>query len=143
MNDDFSADGGPALFRLVRFWSRRWAGQAVGELGQVQHVLVLEAVRSSPDEADVATVAHQLGLDHSGASRMVKDAVAAGHLVRETSEHDRRRAALRVTGSGEALLAAARQWQRHVFDDLTASWDEADRRRFGAYLGRLADDVGA
>ncbi|MEV3978019.1 hypothetical protein [Nonomuraea sp. NPDC049758] len=24
-----------------------------------------------------------------------------------------------------------------------ASWEEADRRRFGAYLGRLADDVGA
>lgn len=69
-------------------------------------------MRSSPGEADVATVAHQLGLDHSGASRMVKD-------------------------------AAARQWQRHVFDDLTSSWDEPDRRRFGAYLGRLADDVGA
>ncbi|MFI6922015.1 MarR family winged helix-turn-helix transcriptional regulator [Nonomuraea spiralis] len=143
MNDDSPADGGPALFQLVRFWSRRWAGQAAGDLGQVQHVLVLEAVRCSGGDADVGTVAHQLGLDHSGASRMVKDAVAAGHLVRETSEHDRRRAALRLTDSGHALLAAARQWQRHVFDDLTASWDEPDRERFGAYLRRLADDVGA
>ncbi|GGT39784.1 MarR family winged helix-turn-helix transcriptional regulator [Nonomuraea spiralis] len=143
MNDDSPADGGPALFRLVRFWSRRWAGQAAGDLGQVQHVLVLEAVQCSGGDADVGTVAHQLGLDHSGASRMVKEAVAAGHLVRETSEHDRRRAALRLTDSGNALLAAARQWQRHVFDDLTASWDEPDRERFGTYLSRLADDVGA
>ncbi|MFI7419588.1 hypothetical protein [Nonomuraea sp. NPDC049684] len=40
-------------------------------------------------------------------------------------------------------VPGARQWQRHVFDDLTASRDEPDRRRFGACLGRLADDVGA
>ncbi|MCF6468854.1 winged helix-turn-helix transcriptional regulator [Nonomuraea sp. MG754425] len=138
--------GGPALFRLVRFWSRRWAGQAAaptGEARHVQHVMVVEAVRTAPGEATVGTVAHQLGLDHSGASRMVKEAVDAGHLERATSPHDRRRAALRLTERGHALLAGSREWQRHAFDELTASWDEADRLRFAAYLRRLADEVGA
>lgn len=142
-----SEAGGPALFRLVRFWSRRWAGRAsaelTGEARHVQHILVVEAVRTHPDEATVGTVAHQLGLDHSGASRMVKDAVAAGYLARDTSRQDRRRARLELTESGHALLAGSRQWQRQVFDELTASWDEDDRLRFAGYLRRLADDLGA
>ncbi|MGN9841523.1 MarR family winged helix-turn-helix transcriptional regulator [Nonomuraea sp. H19] len=141
-------DGGPALFRLVRFWSRRWAGQAshelTGEPRHVQHILVVEAVHTQTGDAPtVGTVAHQLGLDHSGASRMVKDAVEAGYLARATSERDRRRASLRLTERGHALLAGSRQWQRHAFDELTASWDERDRRQFAAYLSRLADEVGA
>ncbi|MEW1844945.1 MarR family transcriptional regulator [Nonomuraea angiospora] len=147
-------DGGPALFHLVRFWSRRWAGRAseelTGELRHVQHILVVEAVHTNarpggeaPEPPTVGTVAHQLGLDHSGASRMVRDAVEAGYLARDTSERDRRRACLRLTESGDALLAGARQWQRRAFEELTASWDERDRRQFAAYLRRLADDLGA
>ncbi|MFC7104156.1 hypothetical protein ACFQQB_29190 [Nonomuraea rubra] len=62
---------------------------------------------------------------------------------RATSEHDRRRAALRLTDSGHALPAGARAWQRRSFAELTASWDEPDRVRFAAYLERPADEVGA
>ncbi|GAA3713121.1 MarR family winged helix-turn-helix transcriptional regulator [Nonomuraea antimicrobica] len=145
---DEEEGGGPALFRLVRFWSRRWAGRASQELtGQgrhVQHILVVEAVHTSArDEPTVGTVAHQLGLDHSGASRMVKDAVDAGYLARATSEHDRRRASLRLTERGHDLLAGSRAWQVDAFAELTASWDEQDRRRFAGYLRRLADEAGA
>jgi DNA-binding MarR family transcriptional regulator len=146
-----TADGGPALFRLVRFWSRRWTGRAAeeltGEPRHVQHILVVEAVhttaRQTPEEANVATVAHQLGLDHSGASRMVRDAVAAGYLVRAASAHDRRSAALRLTREGRALLEGSRAWQRRAFAELTAGWQEEDRRRFAGYLERLAREQGA
>lgn len=143
MNDE--PDGGPALFRLVRFWSRRWAGRA-SEEGHVAHILVVEAVHTqtgAPEPPTVGTVAHQLGLDHSGASRMVKDAVAAGYLARATSDRDRRRASLRLTDDGQALLAGSRQWQRQAFDELTASWDARDRVQFATYLRRLADELGA
>lgn len=140
-----AADGGPALFRLVRFWSRRWTGQAAeeltGEPRHVQHILVVEAVHTT-GEANVATVAHQLGLDHSGASRMVRDAVAAGYLVRAASAHDRRSASLRLTGEGRALLDGSRAWQRRAFAQLTAGWQEEDRRRFAGYLERLAREQG-
>lgn len=139
-------DGGPALFRLVRFWSRRWSSQAAEELtGQarhVQHILTVEAV-DGVAEADVGTIAHRLGLDHSGASRMTRDAVAAGYLVRSAAERDRRHASLRLTAEGRALLEGARRWQRRTFAELTAGWDEADRERFSAYLRRLADEQGA
>jgi DNA-binding MarR family transcriptional regulator len=143
-----SAEGGPALFRLVRFWSRRWAlrtsEELTGRMRHVQHILVVEAVDAAgPDEATVGVVAHQLGLDHSGASRMVRDAVAAGYLVREESERDRRRVLLRTTPSGRDLLEGSRRWQREVFDELTATWDRRDRRRFAGYLRRLAEEIGA
>lgn len=140
-------DGGPALFRLVRFWSRRWATRTseelTGRMRHVQHILVVEAVAAGPDEATVGVVAHQLGLDHSGASRMVRDAVEAGYLSRDASGRDRRRVLLRPTPSGDELLDGSRRWQRQVFEELTATWDRRDRRRFAAYLRRLAEEIGA
>jgi DNA-binding MarR family transcriptional regulator len=127
-----------ALFRLGRFWLRRWAGMASAEPGHVQHIRVVEAVQTYGGQADVVTVAHQLGLDHSGASRLVRDAVAAGYLVRGTSASDRRRrASLRLTDSGHVLLAEitrARVRRRRSFDELTSTWDERDRRHFCLYL---------
>ncbi|WP_433491133.1 MarR family winged helix-turn-helix transcriptional regulator [Nocardia grenadensis] len=140
------ADGGPALFRLVRFWSRRWIQRAAGgaELGNAQHVQVVEAVAGAaeaPAEATITAVAHQLGLDHSGASRMVRDATTAGYLSRRESDLDRRRTALHLTPAGTRLLADAHNWQRQVFDRLTGDWSPADRRRFAGYLQRLADEL--
>jgi len=134
------SDGGPALFRLVRFWSRRWARGAV-EHPQV--VLVVEAVHAAGADASVNDVARQLGLDQSGASRMVSAATAEGYLVRARAATDARRTALRLTPAGSELLTAARNWQRETFEQLTAHWPTADRERFAAYLHRLADEAGA
>ncbi|MFD6456301.1 MarR family winged helix-turn-helix transcriptional regulator, partial [Nocardia sp. NPDC060220] len=77
----------------------------------------------------------------SGASRMVRDAVAAGYLAREGSADDRRRVVVRLTGSGRELSAASHDWQRRCFDQLTASWTGHDRRQFAGYLERLADET--
>ncbi|MFC8384475.1 MarR family winged helix-turn-helix transcriptional regulator [Nocardia sp. NPDC057272] len=147
-----AVDGGPALFRLVRFWSRRWSNQAFtgsssesdDDRRRVQHIQVVEAVAATlrtDRETTVTDVAEQLGLDHSGASRMVRDAVAAGYLAREGSADDRRRVVVRLTGSGRELSAASHDWQRRCFDQLTASWTEHDRRQFAGYLERLADET--
>ncbi len=147
-----AVDGGPALFRLVRFWSRRWSSQVFtqvtrepdAESRRVQHIQVVEAVASAlraGEEATVTDVAEQLGLDHSGASRMVRDAVAAGYLARGDSARDRRRVVVQLTGSGHELLTASHDWQRRCFDQLTAAWNEHDRRQFAGYLQRLADET--
>lgn len=144
-----AADGGPALFRLVRFWSRRWTMRAseelTGQMRHVQHILVAEAVGAvsgRPAEATISAVAHQLGLDHSGASRMVRDAIAAGYLTRVPSDDDRRSVCLRLTPNGHDLLARSREWQRGVFGELTTTWDHQDRQRFAGYLQRLVDQLG-
>ncbi|QIS06384.1 MarR family transcriptional regulator [Nocardia brasiliensis] len=143
-----ATDGGLALFRLVRFWSRRWINRTSenlpAQLRGAQHVQVVEAVAATVEqggEATIGTVAHQLGLDHSGASRMVRDATAAGLLARTAAAHDRRKTFLALTTDGEQLLADAYTWQRQVFAELTADWDDADRKRFAGYLRRLSEQL--
>lgn len=144
---DQSAGAGTALFRIVRFWARRWAtGAALDVTGDERHVhaiMVLEAVDGAarPD-VSVADVARELGIDQSGASRFVTAAIGDGYLERTASAADRRRAALAVTPAGRTLLTDARAWQDGVFAELTARWAPADARRFGDYLRRLAAQLG-
>ena len=143
-------DGGPALFRLVRFWSRRWARGVAVDAGSAnslaQHVLVVDAVDAlhrEEVESTVGDVARQLGVDRSGASRMVAAATDQGYLEQHRSRSDARRSCLALTGAGRALLEESHRWQRAKFLELTTSWSAADRARFASYLGRLARDVGA
>ena len=143
--DNDLAGGGPALFRLVRFWSRRWAAdaarQGAGDAGHVGHVLVLEAIDAAAAGAPAAAigdVAVQLGLDRSNASRMLAAAVAAGLVAKQVHPGDGRRAELAITPAGRELLVAARAWQDQVFARLVADWPAADARRLAGYLQRLA-----
>jgi DNA-binding MarR family transcriptional regulator len=138
------AGGGPALFRLVRFWSRRWAADAAragaGAPDHVGHVLVLEAIDAAlaAGSGAIGEVARQLGLDRSNASRMLAEAVAGGLVTKTASPHDARRTELGITAAGRELLAAARAWQDAAFARLVASWPPADARRLAGYLQRLA-----
>jgi DNA-binding MarR family transcriptional regulator len=133
---------GQSLFRLVRFWSRRWtgAGQAV-ELEHVRDVMVTEAVASlsQRDAATVNAVANELGIDQSGASRFIAQAVQRGYLQKAAAQQDARARVLHVTPAGEDLLRAAHEWQETVFADLTAGWPEQDVRQLQSYLERLLD----
>lgn len=112
----------------------------------IQHILAVDAVAtvgSGEGEATIGAVAHQLGLDHSVASRIVRDTVDSGYLVRVAPEQDRRKVALRLTEPGHELLAGSRAWQRRTFHELTASWNDHDRNQLAAYLQRLATEIGA
>ncbi|GIJ44868.1 hypothetical protein Val02_17540 [Virgisporangium aliadipatigenens] len=118
---------------------------AAGTDSAVQDILVVEAVAASAAGADigeravtVTDVAEQLGLDRSGASRLVSAAVAHGYVARAAAGGDARRAALTVTPAGAELLAAAHAWQDGVFAELTAGWKADDVRRLAGYLRRLA-----
>jgi DNA-binding MarR family transcriptional regulator len=143
---------GAALFRLVRYWSRRWILQAsahvtkdvTGEQRRVQDILVLDAVaaaaRRDPEVA-VADVAHQLGIDRSGASRFVTAAVDHGYLERRPSASDARRAVLTLTPAGRELLAGSHAWQEQVYAELTSGWEPEDAARFAGYLQRLEAEL--
>ncbi len=139
---------GAALFRLVRYWSRRWILQAseelTGEQRRVQDILVLDAVAAASrpgSEVAVADVAHQLGIDRSGASRFVTAAVENGYLERRPSAADARRAVLTPTPAGRELLAGSHAWQEESFARLTAGWDPEDAARFAGYLQRLESEL--
>ncbi|MEV0385736.1 MarR family winged helix-turn-helix transcriptional regulator [Nonomuraea sp. NPDC050643] len=143
------AGAGTALFRLVRFWSRRWvmaaADEVTGDMSRVQDILVLEAIDAASSrlgEVSVTDVAHELGLDRSGASRMISEAVRHGCVVRASSEQDGRRATLTITPAGTEILTGAHAYQEEVFARLTSTWDTQDTTRLAAYLRRLAGEAG-
>lgn len=142
------AGAGPALFRLVRFWSRRWAAEAISqdpaEQARVQDVLVLDALDavSARGEISVSDVAKELGIDHSGASRMIAEATAHGYVAREPSPDDARRMSLSITERGSELQTAAHAWQEETFERLVKGWPVDDVTSLAVYLRRLAGELG-
>ncbi|MGW4831820.1 MarR family winged helix-turn-helix transcriptional regulator [Amycolatopsis japonica] len=134
-----SAPGpGQALFAFVRHWSRRTA--AVADQGRL--VLVCEAAHSLAErgaETTVNAIAVEIGLDQSGASRLVKAAIEAGQLTVEASRSDGRRREVSLTAAGRAMLDQAHCWQEQVFDQLTDGWSEKRRSEFQRAMSDLID----
>lgn len=124
-----SAGPGQVLFEFVRHWSRRTAPD-IAEQGRL--VLVVESVYavSGRRAATINAVAHEIGIDQSGASRMVKEAAAAGYLELRAADGDARRREVSVTDTGLELLEQAHQWQEQVFAELTTGWSERRRTQF-------------
>lgn len=133
---------GQLLFSFVRHWSRRAAAgdAAVRERGRL--VLVTEAVGSLTGRGEPATVnavARELGIDQSGASRMIKSAVDAGYLATGKGAVDARRREVSVAVAGVAALEHAHAWQEEVFAELTATWSQARRDNFQAAMAELIE----
>jgi DNA-binding MarR family transcriptional regulator len=132
---------GEVLFAFVRHWSRRSAhGRPAAEQGRL--VLVTEAVHSLTQRGTPATVnavAREIGIDQSGASRLVGNATDAGYLSMQAAAEDGRRRQATVTPSGHTLLEQARAWQEQVFDRLTEGWSEQRRRDFQQSMTDLID----
>ncbi|MEH3077650.1 MAG: MarR family winged helix-turn-helix transcriptional regulator [Quadrisphaera sp.] len=136
------AGTGQLLFQFVRHWSRR--SDATGGGGehaeQGRLVVVSEAVhalqrRGAP--VTVNAVSHELGIDQSGASRLVKDAVQAGYVAVSTASHDGRRRLVSLTPAGSTLLQQAHRWQEEVFARMTAGWSDQRRRDFHQSMADL------
>ena len=134
-----SEGAGQTLFQFVRHWSRRWHDPVQAQRGR--DVLVTEAVhalRGRP-EVTVNDIAVELGLDQSGASRMVTRAVEEGYLATQPSPADARRRTIGVTRHGTALLDSAHAWQDRVFAELTDDWTDAERADFHRAMLRLLE----
>lgn len=105
-------------------------------------MLVCEAVhalrlRASP--ATVNAIAQEIGLDQSGASRLIKSATAAGYLVMAASATDGRRREASLTSAGRSILDQAHRWQEEVFVELTTGWSDKKRRDFQQAMTDLMD----
>lgn len=134
-------DAGPGrlLFEFVRHFSHRARpdGGPVAEQGRL--ILVTETVAALVERGRPATVnavADDLGIDQSGASRLLKAGVEVGYLVMAAAPDDGRRREAAPTPAGWAALVDARAWQERVFDELTAGWS---RRRREDFRGDLAE----
>jgi MarR family transcriptional regulator, organic hydroperoxide resistance regulator len=132
---------GQVLFRFVRHWSRRPATGGPG-VEQARLVLVGEAVHSLSQRGvspTVNAIAHEIGIDQSGASRLIKSATAAGYLVMAASAADARRREASLTPVGRSMLDQAHHWQEEIFGQLTAGWSEQRRRDFQQAMTDLID----
>jgi DNA-binding MarR family transcriptional regulator len=131
---------GQVLFRFVRHWSRRPAAGDSREQGRL--VLVSEAVHAlglRGVSATVNAIAHEIGIDQSGASRLIKAATAAGYVVMAASAADGRLREATLTPAGRSMLDQAHRWQEEVFDRLTTGWSEKKRRNFQQAMTDLMD----
>ncbi|WP_426506326.1 MarR family transcriptional regulator [Dactylosporangium sp. McL0621] len=132
--------GGRVLFAFVRFWSRRWTG---ADPDRGRDVMVLEAVTALTGRGggppSVNDVARELGLDQSGASRLVTRAERLGLLRRRAPREVGAATAVTATPAGEDLLAGAHAWQDGVLRELTAGWPDEDVRTLVTLMGRLVD----
>jgi DNA-binding MarR family transcriptional regulator len=133
---------GETLFAFVRYWSRRAPAGDPRLAEQGRLVLAVEAVQALTRRGAAATVnavAQEIGIDQSGASRLVRSAVAAGYLSMRAAGTDARRRPATLTPSGHAVLEQAHAWQERVFDRLTEGWSERRRRDFQQAMSDLID----
>jgi DNA-binding MarR family transcriptional regulator len=124
---------GQVLFSFVRYWSRRPPGSDPNGAEQGRLVLVVEAVHALNERDTAATIsqiAHEIGIDQSGASRLVTTATRAGYLALRPSDSDGRHRRALLTSAGSELLKDAHVWQERVFDKLAEGWSQQGRDDF-------------
>lgn len=105
-------------------------------------MLVCEAVHALSLRAAPATVnaiAQEVGIDQSGASRLIKSATAAGYLVMGASATDGRRREAALTSAGQVMLDQAHRWQEEVFAALTIGWSDRKRHDFQQAMTDLTE----
>lgn len=76
-------------------------------------------------------------------SRQVKQLEAAGLVQRAADPADGRASLLELTGEGRRVLERYRAAWRELLAETLAPWDEDDRARLAALLGRLSADLSA
>lgn len=106
--------GGPALVRL---------------LGVLAH---------SEEPLSISQLAEHIGVDQPRASRLVQQAVEAGHAVREADPGDARRTRVRLTASGEQLVHGVRSRQREHASTALAALAPSERAELLRLMAKLA-----
>ena len=134
---------GQALFAFVRFWSRRWTGVGSGvDAQRGADVMVLEAVHAlagSGRPTSVNDVAREVGVDQSGASRMIARVERLSLVTRRSTGRVGAASSVTITAAGEELLRQAHAWQDEVARSLTADWSEDEVRTFSTLMDRLVE----
>jgi DNA-binding MarR family transcriptional regulator len=144
------ANIGATLLRLYRLWDRRQM-QVVPPVDttmsrkDLNRAMVVELVQDGVEKGNEITVgamAERLDIDPSAASRIVSDAIQAGHLRRVASQGDARRALLEPTPAGRGLLSLFRRHQRAVFERITRDWDPHKRDELARLLADYVNAMG-
>jgi len=105
-------------------------------------VLVCEAVHAISQRGAPVTVnaiAREIGIDQSGASRLIKSATVSDYLAIVASSADGRRREASLTPAGRSMLDHAHRWQEGVFVQLTTGWSDKKRHAFQQAMTELME----
>jgi DNA-binding MarR family transcriptional regulator len=132
-----------ALIPLVRYLAspRTWrqiAGTADIPLDRARYVVLRAVAETEP--VRTTALAEHVGVDPSTMSRHVTLLDQAGYVTRTADPDDGRAQAVSLTPAGREVMEKARAARHDLITDALADWDDADRTRLAALLGRLADD---
>lgn len=135
-----------AVIRIARSMGRRDLGRqverALGSRVDVSFLQVIGAVDelTGPDDAPtIKDLARILDVHHSRASRLVKDAIRAGFLMRLASQEDARKSPLALSEKGREIAEAIHATQAKHFAARLHGFSKADRRNLARLLGRFAN----
>lgn len=135
-----------ALGRIRRSMARQSLGRRVlSDLGadidpglvEVLHAIAGSGAQS-PDAVSIGVVAQEMGVDPSQASRLVREAVAAGLVRRVAAANDARRSALQLTDLGASLVASSRNYKHTLLLEHFRDWSEQDLGDFARLLSRFS-----
>lgn len=134
-----------AMSRIARGMGRRDLGRqierALGTRVDASFLQVIGAVDelAGADEAPtIKDIARFLDVHHSRASRLVKDAIRSGFLMRLASQEDARKSPLALTAKGRGVADAIYATRaKHVAARLH-NFSKSDRRNFARLLERFA-----
>ena len=128
-----------SLFRLAQKLSDSTIAYGTDDPAHSRMVVAVQAVHAVKERgaATINDIAAELGIDQSGASRLMSQAISAGYIQRERAESDGRARKCGLTAAGEELLENARQWQEEMYLRLTADWPDEEIQNFGAQIQRI------
>jgi len=126
-----------ALYRLSRV-QRAIAREALAELGGQGFAALAVVHREGP--VRVSTVAEQLSVDLSVASRQVGALTLAGYVEREPDPEDRRATRINLTPEGTRVLRDSHRRMVAITATAVQEWSAEDVTSLAAQLERLRED---
>jgi DNA-binding MarR family transcriptional regulator len=126
-----------ALYRLSRV-QRAIAREALAELGGQGFAALAVVHREGP--VRVSTVAEQLSVDLSVASRQVGALTLAGYVEREPDPEDRRATRINLTPEGTRVLRDSHRRMVAITATALQEWSAEDVTSLAAQLERLRED---
>ncbi len=135
------------MLRVRRGMSRRTLGQiltahiqptvSLAVLGVID--TVEQGAGDGTDVVTIGTVARQMAIDPSRASRLVSEAIEQGYVRRVACQEDGRRTGLELTPAAIKITEQAHRIRREYYHRLMSGWTPDEQRTFASLLERFTD----
>jgi len=136
-----------AMLRIARSMGRRDLGRQVERsLGSrvdtslLQVVAAIDELGGGGEAPTIKDIARQLDVHHSRASRLVKDAIRAGLVMRLASQEDARKSPLALGEKGLEIAASIHAARARFFAAGLQGLSRSDRRNLAQLLEQFAEN---